>query len=132
MEKDGPKDKESSTSPSDLLNVSRSKKPEAAVSFWKIIIKKFNENPIKWQQFHDTFKATIVSNEYLSDVENFSYLSRLLEGQEYQSLEGFNVTRDAYKRALELLSERYENPQIISSCMAKTLKLQKLQKSLSS
>ena len=67
----------------------------------------------------------------MSDVENFSYLSRLLEGQEYQSLEGFNVPRDAYKRALEFLSERYENPQIISSYMTKTLQLQKLQKSSS-
>ena len=63
----------------------------------------------------------------MSDVEKFSYLTGLLEGQAYQSLEGFNVTKDDYKRALELLSERYGNPQlIISSHMTKILKLQKL------
>ena len=60
--------------------------------------------------------------------ENFSYLTGLLEGQAYQSLEGFNVTKGDYKSALELLSERYGNAQlIISSHMTNILKLQKLQ-----
>ena len=125
LEENRPKDKESSISTSDSLNVIRPKKP--GVNLPKITIKKFSGNPIKWQQFYDTFKATIDSNEYLSDVEKFSYLTGLLEGQAYQSLEGFNVTKDDYKRALELLSERYGNPQlIISSHMTKILKLQKL------
>ena len=104
LEENRPKDKESSISTSDSLNVIRPKKP--GVNLPKITIKKFSGNPIKWQQFYDTFKATIDSNEYLSDVEKFSYLTGLLEGQAYQSLEGFNVTKDNYKRALELLSER--------------------------
>ena len=64
----------------------------------------------------------------MSDVEKFSYLTGLLEEQAYQSLEGFIVTKDDYKRALELLSERYGNSQlIISSHMTKIWKLQKLQ-----
>ena len=104
LEENRPKDKESSISTSDSLNVIRPKKP--GVKLLKITIKKFSRNLIKWQQFYDTFKATIDSNEYLSDVEKFSYLTGLLEGQAYQSLEGFNVTKDNYKRALELLSER--------------------------
>ena len=104
LEENRPKDKESSISTSDSLNVIRPKKP--GVNLPKISIKKFSGNPIKWQQFYDTFKATIDSNEYLSDVEKFSYFTGLLEGQAYQSLEGFNVTKDNYKRTLELLSER--------------------------
>ena len=47
---------------------------------------------MKCQQVYDTFKATIDSIEYLSDVEKFSYLARFLERQAYHSLEGFNVT----------------------------------------
>ena len=122
-EENRPKDKESPISRSGSLNVSKPKKPR--VNLPKIIFKKFSGNPIKWQQFYDTFKATIDSNEYLSDVEKFS---TVLEGQAYQSLQGFNVTKDDYKRASEILSERYGNPQlIISNHMTKILKLQALQ-----
>ena len=71
LEENRPKDKESSISTSDSLNVSRPKKP--GVNLPKIIIKKFSGNLIKWQQFYDTYKDTIDSNEYLSDVEKFSY-----------------------------------------------------------
>ena len=102
LEENRPKDKESSISTSDSLNIIRPKK--LGVNLPKITIKTFSGNPM--QQFYDTFKATIDNNEYLSDVEKLSYLTGLLEGQAYQSLEGFNVTKDNYKRALELLSER--------------------------
>ena len=37
----------------------------------------------------------------MSDFEEFSYLMGLLEGQTYQILEGFNVTKDDYKATFE-------------------------------
>ena len=74
LEQNHPKEKQSSISTSDSLNVSRTKKP--GVNLTKITVKKFSGNPIKWQQFYNTFKATIDSKKYLNDTEKFSYLTK--------------------------------------------------------
>ena len=47
----------------------------------KILIKKFNGDPINWQQFSDTFEATVHKNESLSNIEKFTYLKGILKGQ---------------------------------------------------
>ena len=40
----------------------------------KIVMKKFFGEPVLWQQFQETFEATVHNNTSLSDIEKFSYL----------------------------------------------------------
>ena len=53
----------------------------SGVKLPKIYIKKFTGDPMQWQQFEDTFDATITGNERISDVEKFTYLRGYLSGE---------------------------------------------------
>ena len=93
----------------------------------KIFIKKFNGDPINWQQFSDTFEATVHKNESLSNIEKFTYLKGYIEGPAAQCIEGIMLSNDNYKEARDLLTERYGNPQLItSSHMNKLIKIEKV------
>ena len=46
----------------------------------KFTLTAFNENPLKWTSFIETFDATVDSQESLSAIEKFSYLTGHLEG----------------------------------------------------
>ena len=93
----------------------------------KIYIKRFTGDPIQWQQFEDTFDATITRNERISDVEKFTYLRGYLSGEAEKCIEGITLTGENFVRAMTLLRERYGNPQlIISSHMDSLIKLEKI------
>ena len=112
---------------SDVDSLSTLSCKRAAVKLPKIFIKKFSGNPIEWQQFHETFKATVDQNEGISDIEKFTYLKGYVEGSASKCIEGINLSNENYKHALDLLSERYGNPQlIISSHMNQILKVNKV------
>ena len=92
----------------------------------KIYIKQFTGDPIKWQQFEDTFDATITRNGSISEVEKFTYLRGYLSGEAEKCIEGITLTGDNFERAMTLLRERYGNPQlIISTRMDNLIKLEK-------
>ena len=96
----------------------------------KIFIKKFYGDPIAWQQFKDSFEATINSNENLTEVEKFSYLKSYLSGGAEKTIDGISLTSENYEHAWILLTERYGNPHlVISSHMDQLLKLERLKSS---
>ena len=77
----------------------------------KIFIKKFNGD----------------KNESLSNIEKFTYLKGYIEGPDAQCIEGIMLSNENYKEARDLLSERYGNPQLItSSHMNKLIKIEKV------
>ena len=97
------------------------------VSLPKIFIKKFYGDPLQWQTFHDTFKATVIDNSSLSNIEKFSYLKGYLTGDAERCIQGIPMTDANFDSALELLIERYGLPQIcIGSHMDKLVKLKPL------
>ena len=103
---------------------------KASVKLPKIFIKKFYGDPISWQQFYETFEATVHKNDSLSGIEKFSYLKGYLGGAAEKSIEGFKLTNDNYQAALDLLKERYANPQLtIASHMNKILQVEKVSSS---
>ena len=109
---------------SELSFRSSSSRVRTGVKLPKIVFKKFNGEPINWQQFSDTFDATVHKNETLSDIEKFTYLKGYVEGPAAKRIEGIMLTNENYKEARELLIERYGNPQlIISSHMNKLIKI---------
>ena len=65
----------------------------------KICIKKFCGDPTVWQQFHETFEATVHRNERISDIEKFSYLKGYLTGAAEKCIEGLSLSNDNYKQA---------------------------------
>ena len=98
---------------------------KTTVSLPKIIIKKFCGEPTAWQEFHDTFGATVGENNKLSDIEKFTYLKGYLSGEAERCIEGLALTKDNYREALEILEERYGNRQlIVASHMNRILKLE--------
>ena len=109
-------------------------KPKSTgVNLPKIAIKRFNGDATLWCQFFDTFEATIHKNPALSDVEKFSYLKGYLGGAAERCIDGLLLTNSNYGVALNLLKERYANPQlIIASHMNKLLKMEKVRTAKSS
>ena len=80
-----------------------------------------------WQQFYDTFEASIDKNENLSNVQKFTYLQGYLEGPALKCNEAMTLSKENYIQALKQLKDRYGNPQLITSThMGKLLKLEKV------
>ena len=79
------------------------------------------------QQFKDTFETEVNTNENISDVETFTYLRSYLGGEAEKCIDGLSLSSENYKHALNLLSERDGNAQLIISWnMDKLLKLEKI------
>ena len=91
----------------------------------KLSLKSFSGKPTEWQSFWDSYNAAVHSNEHLSKVDKFNYLKSLLEGPAASAITGFALTDENYETAVQLLEERFANPQVIvSSHMNALLKLE--------
>ena len=91
------------------------------------LIKKFSGEPTAWMTFIDSFEATVDRSTNLSDVEKFNYLSSYLEKNALHTISGMPKTNANYKKALELLRNRFGNLQkIISTHMNELLKLKRI------
>jgi hypothetical protein len=74
--------------------------------------------------FWDSFKSAVHENTTLSLVEKFNYLISLLEGTASRTIQGLTLTEANYHSAIELLKERFGQPQqIISAHMDELLKI---------
>ena len=90
----------------------------------KLVLKKFRGDLLEWNQFRETYEATIHQNIRISNLQKCSYLANYLDSSAKQVIGGFPVTNEAYKEAFTLLKSRYGNPQlIISSHMNNLIKL---------
>ena len=93
----------------------------------KLGIKKFSGEPTAWMTFIDLFEATVDRSTNLSEVEKFNYLLSYLEKDALQTISGMPITNANYKKTLELLRNRFGNPQkIISAHMNELLKLKRI------
>ena len=101
--------------------------PKTGVKVPKFTLKNFTGDPLEWKTFQETYEAALGENESLSEIEKFTYLRGYLQGKTNQAIEGFPLTSENYKRAWELLKERYGNPQLIILChMNNLMKLDKV------
>ena len=87
----------------------------------KLHLNTFDKNPLAFQPFWDTFNSTVHSNRALDDVSKFNCLKSLLEGKAKACLLGLDTTSENYKNAIELLHERFGDPQTIISSHMDTL-----------
>ena len=93
----------------------------------KIELPVFKGDPLKWQGFWDQFQTSIHNNERITDIDRFNFLKRYLGGEALDSVQGLNLNSENYKEAIELLTDRYGNEQVlISAHMQSLLKIQKV------
>ena len=91
----------------------------------KLQLKKFSRDPKLWQEWWDSFEATVYVNVRISDVEKFTHLRSLLEGAAHSAIAGLQLTSTNYTVAIDLLKERFAQKQtIINSHMDALLKVQ--------
>ena len=100
---------------SDSSETQQMHSPATRAKLPKLSLKKFTGNPIDWQSFYDSYSAAVHNNNTLSKVDKFNYLKTLLEGPAASAIAGFSLTEENYETALELLKDRYANPQVIVS-----------------
>ena len=82
----------------------------------KLEIKKFSGEPTAWMTFIDSFEATVYRWTNLSEVEKFNYLL-YLQKDTLHTISDMPITNANYKNALELLRNRFGNPQKVISAL---------------
>ena len=90
----------------------------------KLSLPIFTGNILEWQTFWDSFESSVHHNDSLSDIQMFSYLRSLLQGDAARVIEGFPLTHTNYIQAVELLKERFgQEHQIVYAYMQGLLEL---------
>ena len=93
----------------------------------KLELPTFKGDALKWQGFWDQFEVTINNNETLNDIDRFSYLRRYISGQALAAISGLSLSKNNYTQAINLLQERYSNPQVlITAHMESLLKVKRV------
>ena len=81
----------------------------------KLHIKRFAGDPENWQIFWDSFSSALHKNASLANVDKFNYLRSLLDCPALNYITGLPLTELKFKEAIEILSDRFGNKQIIIS-----------------
>ena len=90
----------------------------------KLVLPRFKGDVKDWSAFWDSFKSAIHDNNDIPKVDKFNYLKSLLEGTAFKTVQGLTLTDRNYDSAIQLLKERFGNPQqIISAHMEGLLKV---------
>ena len=87
----------------------------------KLLLPKFDEDVLKFQNFWDQFEAAVHNNDNVPALQKFTYLSSVLEGIAYRTIEGFEVTSANYHHAVDDLKHRFGRKRIIISSLVKSV-----------
>ena len=79
----------------------------------KLTLPTFEGDPLEWQTFWDSFNSAVHSNNVLSDVQRLNYLRAHLGGEASRALAGFPLTSANYRQSVDLLRDRFGQPQRI-------------------
>ncbi|GFU64048.1 uncharacterized protein TNCV_4677531 [Trichonephila clavipes] len=87
----------------------------------------YGNDASKWLTFWNSFETAVHNNESLNKVDKFNYLKAHLGESALNTVESFPISAEAYEEAVELLKNRFANPEIlIQAHMNKILSLQPL------
>ena len=81
----------------------------------KISLPRFDGDPVMWTTFWDSYQSTIHSNTGISDIDKFNYLRSLLDHAALDAIAGLTVSTTNYQQAVEILTKRFGNKQVIIS-----------------
>ena len=85
-------------------NHSNRARPE--VKLPKLVLPKFSGDVLQWQSFWDQFTAAVHLSD-LPDINKFTYLRSLLEGEAQEAIQGLALTEQHYRVACQILQERF-------------------------
>ena len=80
--------------------------PENASCLPKLTSPYFPGDFVDWTHFWECFSAAVDKKTSLSDIEKFTYLRSVLEGNAATAISGLSLTSTNYKNAVELLTQR--------------------------
>ncbi|XP_031353317.1 uncharacterized protein LOC116178110 [Photinus pyralis] len=78
-----------------------------------INLPKFTGKYEEWVEFRDCFKALINDNAGISSIQKFYYLRSCLQKDALHIIESMQITAENYEIAWKMLSERYEQKELI-------------------
>ena len=105
-------------------------KPENRVRLPELSLNSFDGKYEEWPSFIDSFNSAINSRDDISDVEKFSYLKGLLQGKAKKAIDGFTLTKENYKEALDTLKQRFGNDEMITNTLiSKILQAKEVERS---
>jgi hypothetical protein len=76
-------------------------------------LRSFDGDILKWASFWDSFNNAVHSRTDLHDEEKFNYLRRYLSGSALKSTEGLSLTSAAYRKAIDILNQEYDQKEIV-------------------
>ena len=79
----------------------------------KLEFKKFNDGTLKWQEFWDSFEATIHKDPTMPNINKFNYLRTQLEDRALKTINRLELTNANYETAITLLQERYGKKRMV-------------------
>jgi len=78
----------------------------------------------QWSAFWDSYRSAIHENSSVAIVDKFNYLYSLLEGPAARTIQGLALNESNYEAAINLLQDRFGDPQqIISAHMDELYKI---------
>ena len=86
---------------------------ESKVKLPKLTMQPFRGDLTAWMTFWDSFEVAIHKNRSLSDIEKFNYLRSLLQGPALDAIAGLALTDANYNEAVQVLTSRFGNKQLI-------------------
>ncbi|XP_055589396.1 uncharacterized protein LOC129741674 [Uranotaenia lowii] len=94
-----------------------------------IKLPEFSGSILRWFSYYDTFDSLVHNNADLSDVQKFHYLKSTLRGEALKLVEKMSVTGNNYSVALKMLTDRYQNLNIlVRSHIEALFKVEKVRK----
>ena len=87
-------------------------------------LRSFGGDLTKWTSFWESFESAVHSNDNLSDIEKFNYLTSLLERSAREAVSGLALTAANYHKAIDTLNKRFGCKQIVNNHMDALLQVE--------
>jgi len=81
----------------------------------------FEGETTSWLHYRDTFETLSVTNNALSNIQKFHYLTASLKGEAKGVISSLQITNENFSVAWKLVTQRYNNQRLISMMHAKNL-----------
>jgi hypothetical protein len=89
---------------------------EAKMHLPEMRLPAFDRNIEHWSAFYNTFTSTMNKYHYLTPIQKFHYLRTALTGEAAACVNSLSFNVENYPKAMDLLKQRYDCPQVIVSC----------------
>ena len=99
----------------------RFRNPHRSVKLPDIRIQKYDDDPLKWNEWSSMFTSTIHNNPDRTNTEGMGYLQSFVIGPAKECISGFLCNPNFYNDALMELNGRFGNPQNVVSTLTQEL-----------